>query len=48
MWVAIKLRDKGLVQNIDYVQAKCGNIYRLKKIVFDVVTIAFGLRNVTR
>ncbi len=41
-----KLRDKGLVQNIEYVQANAETL-PFEENTFDVVTIAFGLRNVT-
>jgi demethylmenaquinone methyltransferase/2-methoxy-6-polyprenyl-1,4-benzoquinol methylase len=41
-----KLRDKGLVQNIEYVQANAEAL-PFEENSFDVVTIAFGLRNVT-
>ncbi|NQY48751.1 MAG: bifunctional demethylmenaquinone methyltransferase/2-methoxy-6-polyprenyl-1,4-benzoquinol methylase UbiE [Colwellia sp.] len=41
-----KLRDKGLVQNIDYVQANAEYL-PFEENTFDIVTIAFGLRNVT-
>lgn len=41
-----KLRDKGLVQNIEYVQANAQYL-PFEDNTFDVVTIAFGLRNVT-
>lgn len=41
-----KLRDKGLVQNIEYVQANA-ECLPFEENTFDVVTIAFGLRNVT-
>ncbi len=41
-----KLRDKGLVQNIDYVQANAQYL-PFEDNTFDIVTIAFGLRNVT-
>lgn len=41
-----KLRDKGLVQNIDYVQANAEYL-PFEDNTFDIVTIAFGLRNVT-
>lgn len=41
-----KLRDKGLVQNIEYVQANAEYL-PFEENTFDVVTIAFGLRNVT-
>ena len=41
-----KLRDKGLVQNIEYVQANAEAL-PFEENTFDVVTIAFGLRNVT-
>lgn len=41
-----KLRDKGLVQNIEYVQANAQYL-PFDDNTFDVITIAFGLRNVT-
>jgi demethylmenaquinone methyltransferase/2-methoxy-6-polyprenyl-1,4-benzoquinol methylase len=41
-----KLRDKGLVQNIDYVQANAESL-PFEENTFDIITIAFGLRNVT-
>ena len=41
-----KLRDRGLVQNIEYVQANAQYL-PFEDNTFDVVTIAFGLRNVT-
>lgn len=41
-----KLRDKGLVQNIDYVQANA-ECLPFEENTFDIITIAFGLRNVT-
>ena len=41
-----KLRDKGLVQNIEYVQANAEYL-PFEENSFDIVTIAFGLRNVT-
>lgn len=41
-----KLRDKGLVQNIEYVQANAETL-PFEENTFDVVTMAFGLRNVT-
>ena len=41
-----KLRDRGLVQNIEYVQANAEYL-PFEDNTFDVVTIAFGLRNVT-
>jgi len=41
-----KLRDRGLVQNIEYVQANAEYL-PFEENTFDVVTIAFGLRNVT-
>lgn len=41
-----KLRDKGLVQNIEYVQANAEQL-PFEENTFDIVTIAFGLRNVT-
>ena len=41
-----KLRDKGLVQNIEYVQANAQYL-PFEDNTFDVITIAFGLRNVT-
>jgi demethylmenaquinone methyltransferase/2-methoxy-6-polyprenyl-1,4-benzoquinol methylase len=41
-----KLRDLGLVQNIDYVQANAQYL-PFEDNSFDIVTIAFGLRNVT-
>jgi len=41
-----KLRDHGLVQNIDYVQANA-ECLPFDDNTFDIITIAFGLRNVT-
>ncbi|OKY26638.1 MULTISPECIES: bifunctional demethylmenaquinone methyltransferase/2-methoxy-6-polyprenyl-1,4-benzoquinol methylase UbiE [Thalassotalea] len=41
-----KLRDKGLVQNIEYVQANAEYL-PFEDNTFDIITIAFGLRNVT-
>lgn len=41
-----KLRNKGLVSNIDYVQANAEAL-PFPDNTFDVVTMAFGLRNVT-
>ncbi|OFC70019.1 bifunctional demethylmenaquinone methyltransferase/2-methoxy-6-polyprenyl-1,4-benzoquinol methylase UbiE [Alteromonas confluentis] len=41
-----KLRDRGLVNNIDYVQADAEAL-PFPDNTFDVVTMAFGLRNVT-
>lgn len=41
-----KLRDRGLVQNIDYVQANAQHL-PFEDNTFDIITIAFGLRNVT-
>jgi demethylmenaquinone methyltransferase / 2-methoxy-6-polyprenyl-1,4-benzoquinol methylase len=41
-----KLRDHGLVQNIDYVQANAEYL-PFDDNTFDIITIAFGLRNVT-
>lgn len=41
-----KLRDQGRVGNIDYVQADAENL-PFPDNTFDVVTMAFGLRNVT-
>jgi demethylmenaquinone methyltransferase / 2-methoxy-6-polyprenyl-1,4-benzoquinol methylase len=41
-----KLRDRGLVQNIEYVQANAQYL-PFEDNTFDVITIAFGLRNVT-
>lgn len=41
-----KLRDRGLVQNIEYVQANAEYL-PFDDNTFDIVTIAFGLRNVT-
>ena len=41
-----KLRDKGLVQNIEYVQANAQYL-PFEDNTFDIVTMAFGLRNVT-
>ena len=41
-----KLRDRGLVQNIEYVQANAEAL-PFEENTFDIVTIAFGLRNVT-
>jgi demethylmenaquinone methyltransferase/2-methoxy-6-polyprenyl-1,4-benzoquinol methylase len=41
-----KLRDKGVVGNIDYVQANAEAL-PFPDNHFDVITIAFGLRNVT-
>ncbi|RKS85141.1 2-octaprenyl-6-methoxy-1,4-benzoquinone methylase /demethylmenaquinone methyltransferase [Orbus hercynius] len=41
-----KLRDKGLFKNIEYVQANAEELPFADNI-FDCITIAFGLRNVT-
>jgi demethylmenaquinone methyltransferase/2-methoxy-6-polyprenyl-1,4-benzoquinol methylase len=41
-----KLRDRGLVQNIEYVQANAQYL-PFEDDTFDIITIAFGLRNVT-
>ena len=41
-----KLRDKGIVGNIEYVQANAEAL-PFPDNTFDVITIAFGLRNVT-
>lgn len=41
-----KLRDRGLVQNIEYVQANAESL-PFEDNTFDIITIAFGLRNVT-
>ena len=41
-----KLRDMGLVQNIDYVEANAEEL-PFPDNQFDIVTMAFGLRNVT-
>ena len=41
-----KLRERGLVQNIEYVQANAQYL-PFEDNTFDIVTIAFGLRNVT-
>lgn len=41
-----KLRDKGLVQNIEYVQANAEEL-PFDDNTFDIITMAFGLRNVT-
>ncbi|QOL26258.1 bifunctional demethylmenaquinone methyltransferase/2-methoxy-6-polyprenyl-1,4-benzoquinol methylase UbiE [Thalassotalea sp. LPB0316] len=41
-----KLRDRGLVQNIEYVQANA-ECLPFEDNTFDIITIAFGLRNVT-
>lgn len=41
-----KLRDMGLVQNIQYVQANAEALPFADN-TFDIITIAFGLRNVT-
>lgn len=41
-----KLRDRGLVQNIEYVQANA-EFLPFEDNTFDIITIAFGLRNVT-
>jgi len=41
-----KLRDRGLVQNIEYVQANAEAL-PFEDNSFDIITIAFGLRNVT-
>jgi demethylmenaquinone methyltransferase/2-methoxy-6-polyprenyl-1,4-benzoquinol methylase len=41
-----KLRDLGLVQNIEYVQANAQYL-PFEDNTFDIITIAFGLRNVT-
>ncbi len=41
-----KLRNKGIVQNVEYVQANAEYL-PFEDNTFDIVTIAFGLRNVT-
>ncbi|MCW8109288.1 bifunctional demethylmenaquinone methyltransferase/2-methoxy-6-polyprenyl-1,4-benzoquinol methylase UbiE [Alteromonas ponticola] len=41
-----KLRDQGLIQNIEYVQADAEALPFAEN-TFDLVTMAFGLRNVT-
>lgn len=41
-----KLRDKGIVGNVDYVQANAEEL-PFPDNSFDLITIAFGLRNVT-
>lgn len=41
-----KLRDKGIVNNVNYVQANAENL-PFPDNTFDIITIAFGLRNVT-
>lgn len=41
-----KLRDKGIVQNIEWVQADAENLPFPENSI-DLITIAFGLRNVT-
>lgn len=41
-----KLRDQGLVQNIEYVEANAEDL-PFADDQFDIVTMAFGLRNVT-
>lgn len=41
-----KLRDKGVVGNVEYVQANAEEL-PFEDNSFDVITIAFGLRNVT-
>ncbi|NMP16154.1 MULTISPECIES: bifunctional demethylmenaquinone methyltransferase/2-methoxy-6-polyprenyl-1,4-benzoquinol methylase UbiE [unclassified Thalassotalea] len=41
-----KLRDRGIVGNVDYVQANAEAL-PFEDNSFDIVTIAFGLRNVT-
>lgn len=41
-----KLRDQGLVQNIEYIQANAQYL-PFEDNTFDIITIAFGLRNVT-
>lgn len=41
-----KLRDQGLVNNIDYVEANAEDL-PFADDTFDIVTMAFGLRNVT-
>ena len=41
-----KLRDQGLVQNIEYVQANAQYL-PFEDNTFDIITMAFGLRNVT-
>ncbi|GIU41097.1 ubiquinone/menaquinone biosynthesis C-methyltransferase UbiE [Shewanella sairae] len=41
-----KLRDKGIVGNVDYVQANAEAL-PFPDNYFDIITIAFGLRNVT-
>ncbi|MDN7135899.1 bifunctional demethylmenaquinone methyltransferase/2-methoxy-6-polyprenyl-1,4-benzoquinol methylase UbiE [Pseudidiomarina sp. 1ASP75-5] len=41
-----KLRNKGIVGNVDYVQANAESL-PFDDDTFDIITIAFGLRNVT-
>lgn len=41
-----KLRDKGVVGNVEYVQANAEEL-PFPDNMFDIITIAFGLRNVT-
>lgn len=41
-----KLRDRGIVNNVEYVQANAEEL-PFPDNTFDVITIAFGLRNVT-
>lgn len=41
-----KLRNKGIVGNVDYVQANAEDL-PFADDTFDIITIAFGLRNVT-
>ncbi|MGQ4277177.1 bifunctional demethylmenaquinone methyltransferase/2-methoxy-6-polyprenyl-1,4-benzoquinol methylase UbiE [Pseudidiomarina sp. E22-M8] len=41
-----KLRNKGIVSNVDYVQANAEDL-PFANDTFDIITIAFGLRNVT-
>lgn len=41
-----KLRDKGIVGNVEYVQANAEEL-PFPDNTFDIITIAFGLRNVT-
>ncbi|WP_340680998.1 bifunctional demethylmenaquinone methyltransferase/2-methoxy-6-polyprenyl-1,4-benzoquinol methylase UbiE [Paraglaciecola sp.] len=41
-----KLRDKGIVGNVEYVQANAEDL-PFPDNTFDIITIAFGLRNVT-